>query len=188
MSVPFAKHRTARWRSSILSAVPAVQGHRRKIEPTGRRQVAHLRPGNALPSSTRHVAFEGTIADVSATEHNRYGCVTVDVPEIYLDVYRRDYPADSVRAMAAELVQAADVLDRLEEAQQRFDTAALLADLRRGALLCRLRAARRDRLAYQPVQKEQRSRSFAASCSAKTRTSLLPLSFLHAPDSHASRW
>ncbi len=39
----------------------------------------------------------------------------MDAPELYLDVRKEDYPVDVVRALAAELVEAADVLERLLE-------------------------------------------------------------------------
>ncbi len=69
--------------------------------------------GDDLSFERRHVAFEGTVADVSATEHNRAGAVTLDEPGIYLSLRDDERPVDEVRAIAAELLEAADVLDRL---------------------------------------------------------------------------
>jgi hypothetical protein len=69
--------------------------------------------GEDLTFERQHVAFQGKVADVQATEHNRAGEVTVDAPVIFLDVRGDAYPVDVVRAMAAELVEAADVLERL---------------------------------------------------------------------------
>ncbi len=66
-----------------------------------------------LTFERRHVAFEGKVADVYATEHNHFGTVTLDGPAIYLNVRTEDYPADLVRAVAAKLVEAADLLERL---------------------------------------------------------------------------
>ncbi len=66
-----------------------------------------------LTFERRHVAFEGKVADVYATEHNHFGAVTLDEPAIYLNVRNEDYEVDIVRAVAAELVEAADLLERL---------------------------------------------------------------------------
>jgi hypothetical protein len=68
-----------------------------------------------LTFERQHVAFEGKAADVQATEHNRSGEVTVDALEIYLDLRDDSYPPSVVRALAAELVEAADLLERLLE-------------------------------------------------------------------------
>jgi hypothetical protein len=68
-----------------------------------------------LTFERQHVAFEGKVADVLVTEHNRAGEVTVDAAELYLDVRRDGYPVEVVRALAAELVEAADVLKRLTQ-------------------------------------------------------------------------
>lgn len=62
-----------------------------------------------------HVAFAGLVADVVAVERNHRGSVTVDAPEVFLDVHSDAYPLDVVRAVAAELVEAADVLERLDD-------------------------------------------------------------------------
>ncbi len=72
--------------------------------------------GDELTFERDHLAFEGKVGDVQATEHNRAGRVTVDVPVIYLDV-RSDLacPAYVARALAAELLEAADVLERLRQ-------------------------------------------------------------------------
>ncbi len=69
--------------------------------------------GADLTFERHHVAFQGKVADVQATEHNRSGEVTIDAPVIYLDLRDDEYPVDVVRALAAELVEAADVLERL---------------------------------------------------------------------------
>jgi hypothetical protein len=61
----------------------------------------------------QHVAFEGEVATVDATEHNRGGAVTLDEPGIYLSQRDDEYSAEQVRACAAEMLKAADVLDGL---------------------------------------------------------------------------
>ncbi len=66
-----------------------------------------------LTFEREHVAFRGDVADVQATEHNRASEVTVDAPVIFLDVRTDAYAVDVVRAIAAELVEAADLLERL---------------------------------------------------------------------------
>ncbi len=43
----------------------------------------------------------------------RFGTVTLDEPVIFLDVRSDVYPVDVVRALAAELIEAADVLEGL---------------------------------------------------------------------------
>jgi hypothetical protein len=68
-----------------------------------------------LTFERRHVAFEGKVADVSATERSHFGEVTVGPLEVFIDVQGRDYAVDVVRALAAELVEAADVLERLTQ-------------------------------------------------------------------------
>jgi hypothetical protein len=69
--------------------------------------------GDDLVFERTHVAFEGKVAGVSATERNRAGEVTVEPLEVFLDVRSEAYPVDVVRAVAAELVEAADVLERI---------------------------------------------------------------------------
>jgi hypothetical protein len=66
-----------------------------------------------LTFERQHVAFEGTVADVSATEHNRAGTVTLDEPGIYLSLRDDERPVDEVRSIAAELLEAVDVLERI---------------------------------------------------------------------------
>jgi hypothetical protein len=64
-----------------------------------------------------HLAFKGEVADVQATEHNRCGVVTLDAPIIYLSLDRDgERTAEQTRTVAAELVEAADVLERLLKA------------------------------------------------------------------------
>jgi hypothetical protein len=70
-----------------------------------------------LTFERRHVAFEGKVAHVSATERNHSGEVTVGPLEVFIEVQGRDYPVDVVSAVAAELVEAADVLERLVEGE-----------------------------------------------------------------------
>jgi hypothetical protein len=67
--------------------------------------------GDDVTFERQHVAFDGEVADVSALEHNRAGTVTVDEPGIYLSLRDDERPAEEVRAIAAELLNAADVLD-----------------------------------------------------------------------------
>jgi hypothetical protein len=69
--------------------------------------------GDDLTFERQHVAFEGKVADVSATESNRAGEVTVGPLEVFLDVRSDAYPVDVVRAVAAELLEAADVFERI---------------------------------------------------------------------------
>lgn len=69
--------------------------------------------GPDLTFERQHVAFEGKVTEVAATEHNHRGTVTVDEPEVYLNVRSEAYSVDVVRAVAAELAEAADVLERL---------------------------------------------------------------------------
>ncbi len=70
--------------------------------------------GDDLVFLRRHVAFEGgKIADVSATERNHAGTVTVDEPGIFLSVADDDYPVEQVIVIAAELLESAVVLDRI---------------------------------------------------------------------------
>jgi hypothetical protein len=69
--------------------------------------------GDDVTFERQHVAFEGTVADVSATEHNGGGTVTIDEPGVYLSLRDDERPVEEVRAIAAELLEAADVLDRL---------------------------------------------------------------------------
>jgi hypothetical protein len=69
--------------------------------------------GDDVDFQRQHVAFDGSVADVGATEHNRAGTVTVDEPGVYLSLRDDERPVEQVRAIAAELLEAADVLDRL---------------------------------------------------------------------------
>lgn len=73
--------------------------------------------GDELTYQRRHVAFEGDkLADVSATEGNCFGTVTVELPYVYLslvDGNGDESSVEQVRALAAELLQAAAVLDRI---------------------------------------------------------------------------
>jgi hypothetical protein len=68
--------------------------------------------GEDLIFARLHSAFEGKIVDVSAEDHNHFGEVTVGPLELFIDV-ARDYSADDVRAMAAELVEAVNVHERI---------------------------------------------------------------------------
>jgi hypothetical protein len=67
--------------------------------------------GDALTFERQHVAFQGTVADVTATESNHFGEVTVGPLEVFLDVRSAAYSVSAVRAAAAELVQAADAFE-----------------------------------------------------------------------------
>lgn len=66
-----------------------------------------------LTFQRQHVAFAGAVADVSATEHNHYGTVTLDEPEVFLSMRDDAQSVEKVRALAAELLEAAEVLDRI---------------------------------------------------------------------------
>jgi hypothetical protein len=72
--------------------------------------------GDDVSFERQHVAFEGEVASVDATEHNRGGTVTLDEPGVYLSMRDDARPVEQVRAIAAELLEAADVLDRLKGA------------------------------------------------------------------------
>ncbi len=61
-----------------------------------------------------HVGFTGEHVQVDATERNQDGTVTVDVPTAFVNI-EADLDAAALRALAAELLEAADVLDRLSQ-------------------------------------------------------------------------
>ena len=64
----------------------------------------------------RHVAYEGAkMSDVSVTERNHYGAVTVDEPSIFLAVEADEATVTEVRAIAAELLEAAAALEGLAQ-------------------------------------------------------------------------
>ncbi len=118
-SQPITRTSTAGGRSGSASSRPSGIGRRRSRRA---RTGANSPPvtyteiddfDDDLTFERRHVAFEGKVADVYATEHNHFGTVTLDGPAIYLNVRTEDYPADLVRAVAAKLVEAADLLERL---------------------------------------------------------------------------
>jgi hypothetical protein len=73
--------------------------------------------GDDVSFERQHIAFEGeTVASVDATEHNKSGVITFDEPSIYLSQRDDGYSAEHVRAVAAEMLAAADVLDRIKAA------------------------------------------------------------------------
>ncbi len=59
-----------------------------------------------------HVGFTAERVQVDATERNTGGTVTVDVPTAFVNV-EDDLDAAAVRAFAADLLRAADELDRI---------------------------------------------------------------------------
>ena len=72
--------------------------------------------GPDLDFQRQHVAFEGpTSATVDATEHNRYGTVTVDAPGVYIYVRGEEHSGEQARARAGELLAAADMLDGITQ-------------------------------------------------------------------------
>ncbi len=61
-----------------------------------------------------HTGFSTERVQVDATERNTGGTVTVDAPTVFLNV-EDDLDAAAARAFAADLLAAADVLDRLSQ-------------------------------------------------------------------------
>ncbi len=70
--------------------------------------------GSDLPMTHMrgHVGFTAEHVQVDATERNQNGMVTVDVPTAFVNV-EDDLDAAAVRAFAADLLRAADELDRI---------------------------------------------------------------------------
>jgi hypothetical protein len=63
-----------------------------------------------------HVVMQRPHLLVDATEHNRNGVVTMDAASICVASNRDDLDAEQARAFAAELLEAADLLDRVNGA------------------------------------------------------------------------
>jgi len=61
-----------------------------------------------------HTGFTAERVQVDATERNTGGAVTVDVPTAFVNV-EDDLDAAAVRAFAADLLRAADELDRITQ-------------------------------------------------------------------------
>lgn len=59
-----------------------------------------------------HAGFTAEHVQVGATERNQDGAVTVDVPTAFVNV-DDDLDAADVLSLAADLLTAADVLDRI---------------------------------------------------------------------------
>lgn len=75
--------------------------------------------GQPITYDRQHVAFQGEFLDVSATERNTEGVVSLDVPSGYLYGEKGDLTVEQVRAIAAEMTRAAEVLDAITSAARR---------------------------------------------------------------------
>lgn len=75
--------------------------------------------GDELAFERFHHAPVGPLLTVDAPERNHYGTVSVTVPSVYLDE-RADVDAAGARALAADLLAAADLLERIEAAQAKM--------------------------------------------------------------------
>ncbi len=70
--------------------------------------------GHPISLERQHVAFSGRLAvGVDATERCREGEVVVEQPVAIVDMTDLDRPVEDLRAAAAELVEAAETLERL---------------------------------------------------------------------------
>lgn len=83
-------------------------------EPTGHDYTCTDGSGADLAFERFHCSPVGAVLMVDALERNHYGTVTLGAPSVHLDE-RPDVDAAGARALAADLLAAADLLDRIAQ-------------------------------------------------------------------------
>lgn len=82
------------------------------VDPDGHDYDSTDGAGEQLTFHRFHHAPVGPLLSVDALEHNHDGTVTMDAPSVHLDE-RPEVGASGARALAADLLAAADLLDSI---------------------------------------------------------------------------